>query len=106
MTRRELAIVLREFHPRETHFFSFFLKTLSYHQKHFCGSLLNAKETLMKLSLRLTFMSNRKMSISLQAIQLTKKHDWCTEILWQNRQFKLIKYLLAHHRVLSKQGLI
>ena len=37
-----------------------------------CGNLLNAKETLMKLSLRRAFMSNCKMSISLQALQLTE----------------------------------
>jgi hypothetical protein len=50
MTHRELVIVSREFHLRETHF-SFFLKTLAHYQKHLCGSLLNANNTLIKLSL-------------------------------------------------------
>jgi hypothetical protein len=53
MTHRELVTVPREFHPHETQFFSLFIKTLTCHQKCICDRLLNANETLVKLSLRL-----------------------------------------------------
>ena len=46
ITRGQLVI-------REFKLTSLFLKTLSYHQKHLRGSLLNADETHMKLSLKL-----------------------------------------------------
>jgi hypothetical protein len=53
MTHRELIIVLRKFHLYETQF-SLFLKMLPHHKKRLYDSLLNANETLMKMSQRYT----------------------------------------------------
>jgi hypothetical protein len=52
MTHKELVIVPREFYLNETHFFSFFLNTLSYYQK-YRDNLFNTNKTPVKLLLRL-----------------------------------------------------
>jgi hypothetical protein len=53
MTHRDLVIVLREFHPYETHSFPLFIKAMPCHKKCIYDRLLNANETLIKLLLKL-----------------------------------------------------
>jgi len=48
--------VPREFHLDKTHFFSFFLNTMSCYLKCLYGNLFNVNETQMKLPLRLTLI--------------------------------------------------
>jgi hypothetical protein len=63
----------KEFYPYETHFFSFFLKTLPHHPKRLCDSLLNANKTLMKLALRLALAAKKTLANPNRSVRSPKQ---------------------------------